>query len=79
VIAWPDAGVGSGRHRGETRHRGRSLAGCPSQFANAERQEFQFPVNQHSLTLAFALQDETSTPAARKAAKIAILLRATWR
>ena len=31
------------------------------------------------LTLAFALQDETSTPAARKAAKIAILLRATWR
>ena len=22
------------------------LAGCPSQFANAERQEFQFPVNQ---------------------------------
>jgi hypothetical protein len=24
------------------------LAGCRSQFANAERHEFQFPVNQHS-------------------------------
>ena len=23
-------------------------AGCPSQFANAKRQEFQFPVNQHT-------------------------------
>ena len=23
-----------------------SLAGCPSQFANAERQAFQFPLNQ---------------------------------
>ncbi len=24
------------------------LAGCLSQFANAERQEFQFPLNQHT-------------------------------
>jgi hypothetical protein len=27
------------------------LAGCLPQFANAERQEFQFPVNQHRMLL----------------------------
>jgi hypothetical protein len=26
------------------------LAGCPSQFANTERQEFQFPLNQDKMT-----------------------------
>jgi len=31
------------------------------------------------LMLAFAAGDKTATPAARDAAKIAVLLRATWR